>query len=98
MGRSKINYIIDMLMAAFFFITAITGLILFLFLNEGRRGGKGFFGIARHALVDMHNWSGAILIALIIAHLILHWGWIVRMTKDILFGNGGAPVGGRDQS
>jgi uncharacterized membrane protein len=44
MRRSKINYIIDMLMAAFFFIAAITGLILFLFLNEGRRGGKDFWG------------------------------------------------------
>jgi hypothetical protein len=53
-------------------------------------------GIARHVLVDVHNWSGAILIALIIVHLILHWDWIVRMTKDILFGNGRAPVGGRE--
>lgn len=81
MERSKINYIVDMLMVLSFFVVAVTGLVLFLFLN-GRGGGR-FFGSIRHTYVSIHNWSGMIFIILVIVHLILHWDWIVCMTKNV---------------
>ncbi|MEM2226169.1 MAG: DUF4405 domain-containing protein [Candidatus Bathyarchaeia archaeon] len=84
MEKSKINYIVDVLMVLSFFVVAVTGLVLFLFLN-----GRGrFFGSIRHAYVSIHNWSGMIFIILVIIHLILHWDWIVCMTKNVFIKKG----------
>ena len=85
MEKSKINYIIDALIAISFLVVAITGLVMFFFLPSGvQRGGyQEFLGIIKHVWIDIHNWSGIILIILVIVHLILHWNWIGHMTKNI---------------
>ena len=85
MEKSKINYIVDVLMAISFFVAAITGLVMFFFLPSGvQRGGyQEFLGIIKHIWVDIHNWAGIILIILVIIHLILHWNWVVFMTINI---------------
>ena len=85
MEKSKINYIIDAFMAISFFVVAITGLVMFFFLPSGiQRGGyQEFLGIIKHIWIDIHNWSGIILIILVIVHLILHWNWIISMTKNV---------------
>ena len=86
MGKAKINYFIDLLMIIFFIINSITGLIIFFFLPTGvKRGGyQVFLGIIKQNLVDIHNWSGILLLIIIAIHLILHWNWIVCMTKSII--------------
>ncbi len=83
MQKIKINYIIDFLMAISFLVSSITGLIMFFFLPGGNKGGRyqEFLGITKHLYSNIHNWSGIVLIALIIIHVILHWTWIVQMTK-----------------
>ena len=84
--KSKINYILDLLMAVSFFVVTITGLVMFFFLPSGvRRGGyQEFLGITKQNWVDIHNWSGIILIMVVVIHLILHWNWIVGMTKMLV--------------
>ncbi len=86
MEKSKINYFIDLLILIFFVINSITGLIIFFFLPTGvKRGGyQVFLGIIKQNWVIIHNWSGILLILLIAIHLILHWNWIVYMTKSLL--------------
>jgi len=89
MGKSKINYVIDILMLIFFIINAITGLIIFFFLPTGvKKGGyQEFLGIIKHNWADVHNWSGLLLLLLVAIHLILHWKWIVSMTKSLIAKN-----------
>ena len=86
MGKSKINYFVDLLMLISFIINAITGLIIFFFLTLGvRKGGyQEFLGIIKQNWVDVHNWSGFLLIIFVAIHLILHWNWIVCMTKSLI--------------
>lgn len=86
MEKSKINYIIDVLAGVSFVITAITGLIIFLFLRGGNQGITWLnqVGITKHFLVDVHDWSGIVFILLGAVHLILHLEWILYMTKNIL--------------
>jgi len=86
MGKSKTNYFIDLLMLIFFVINAITGLIIFFFLPTGvKKGGyQEFLGIIKQNWVDLHNWSGLLLLLLVLIHLILHWNWIVSMTKSLI--------------
>ncbi|MDD4468003.1 MAG: DUF4405 domain-containing protein, partial [Candidatus ainarchaeum sp.] len=34
----------------------------------------------------VHDWSGIVMIFLVVVHLVLHWNWIVSMTRVILRG------------
>jgi len=85
MERHKINYIIDFLMILSFIVTAITALVIFFFLPSGVKQGsyQTFLGITKATWGFYHDWSGIIFILLVIVHLVLHWKWIVCITKNI---------------
>lgn len=84
MNRLKINYLVDLLMVIAFLITAISGLILFLFLPGGfpRAGQQLCLAITRRGWIVIHNFAGVIVIILVLLHLILHWNWIIQVTKS----------------
>jgi len=86
MEKTKINYYIDVLMLISFIINAITGLIIFFFLPTGVKRGsyQEFLGIIKQNWLDVHNWSGLLLLLIVVIHLILHWNWIVCMTKSFI--------------
>jgi cytochrome b subunit of formate dehydrogenase len=84
MVNARINYIVDILIAISFLVTAITGLIVFFFSSGVRQGGfQTFFGIIKGMWLVIHNWSGVIFIILVILHFVLHWNWVMSMTKNI---------------
>ena len=84
MNKSKINYVVDFLLGLSFLITAITGLVIFFLLPKGIKQGsyQEFLGIVKGTWSSIHDWSGIIMIVLSIVHLILHWKWVVCMTKS----------------
>ena len=86
MRKAKINYFIDLLLIIFFIINSITGLIIFFFLPSGVRQGsyQEFLGIIKQNWLNVHNWSGILIILMVAIHLILHWNWIVCMTKSLI--------------
>ncbi|HOZ36594.1 MAG TPA: DUF4405 domain-containing protein [bacterium] len=85
MDKNRINYTLDILMAVAALVVATTGLIIFFFLPTGQwRGGwQEFLGIPKRILVDWHNWSGIILLFLIVIHFFLHWPWLIATTKNL---------------
>jgi len=85
MTKPKLNYIVDFLAFIFFVISAISGLAMLIFMPSGVRQGRlqEFLGIQKGAWTVMHNLASIILVILVIIHFILHWEWIVRMTKEI---------------
>lgn len=85
MNKAKLNYLVDFLLFISFFITAATGLVLFFFIPSGvRQGGyQTFIGIMKATWTDTHNYAGLAMIILSLIHLILHWNWIVCMTKNL---------------
>jgi hypothetical protein len=85
MEKAKINYIVDFFAGISFFITTITGLIILLFLPSGVRQGsyQTFLGIQKIFFSEVHNWAGIIFIILVLIHLVLHWNWIICMTKNL---------------
>ena len=82
--KAKINYLVDMGMAISFIAAFMTGLIKW-------QGLIRLFGL-RHKLLPMeaitllHDWSGVLLGVLVLVHLILHWRWMVCMTKSLFKG------------
>ena len=44
-------------------------------------------GIDRSVWSDLHTWVSLVMIAGVVIHLVLHWNWIVCMTKRIMEGS-----------
>ncbi len=74
---------------------AVSGFIMWLALPRGGGGqGRGldggseatFWSLSRHTWGDLHDWVAVALLVVIIIHVILHWKWIVRMTKSYFKG------------
>ncbi|MFC2123072.1 DUF4405 domain-containing protein [Bacteroidota bacterium] len=72
---------------------AISGFVLWLaFPSGGGGGGHGrgggdeltFWELSKHSWIDVHNWVAVALLSVAIIHIILHWKWIARMSKNII--------------
>lgn len=86
MNKSKLNYYVDIFMTLAFIITAKTGLIIFFFIPSGvKRGGyQEFMGIIKQDWTIVHNYAGILMTILVLIHFILHWNWLVCMTKGVV--------------
>ena len=69
---------------------AVSGFLMWLVIpSGGYKGGRGeeladpTFLWSRHTWIDIHDWTAVALLVLIIIHIILHWKWIVYMTKKV---------------
>ncbi len=85
MNKVRINYVVDVFLIVSFVITAFTSVIIFLFLPSGvKQGGyQEFLGLTKSIWSGIHNYTGLIMIVLSLVHLILHWNWVIAMTKKI---------------
>ena len=82
---AKINLIVDLLIGLSFLVTAVTG-IYFLFLPQGYQGGRNpgwdpglLFSRTTWDLI--HTWAAVIMILAALLHLLIHWRWIVNVTR-----------------
>jgi cytochrome b subunit of formate dehydrogenase len=84
MTKATRNYLTFAAMALLGLIQLVSGFVLWQVLPGGYRGGGGggTFLWSRETWIDIHAWSALVLIAIVILHIILHWGWIVRLTKS----------------
>jgi cytochrome b subunit of formate dehydrogenase len=88
MNKAKMNYFLDLAMVFLFLVSAFTGILLFFMGSGGFQGGRNpnfrnnLLGIPRNSLRDFHNYSGIVLIIIILIHIILHFDWILNMTKS----------------
>jgi cytochrome b subunit of formate dehydrogenase len=82
--KATLNYLIALVMALLGLVQLVSGFVLWLALPSGGRGGggDGTFLFSRDVWLTMHNRSALLLAAIVIVHIILHWDWIVRMTKS----------------
>ncbi len=75
MNRAKLNYWVDVAIGVAGLISAISGLVFLLPVNNE------VLGLRLRAWSTIHTWSSLTAIAGIGVHLALHWKWIVAMTK-----------------
>ena len=84
MNKAKLNYFIDLILAVLFFAVFVTGIIK---LPELKLHKTGLFNMS--GLTFIHDWSGVLLGVFIVIHLVLHWNWIVCMTRAVFKKDGG---------
>lgn len=81
----RINVLVNMLIGLSFLLTAVTG-IYFLFVPAGGFQGGAIPGwdpgflMSRTTWDVVHTWSGVTLILAALAHFIIHWGWIAKVS------------------
>lgn len=66
-------------------IETVTGFVLWLVIPSGSgRGVEQFYwGLSRHAWIDIHDWVAVILTLIVLIHLLLHWKWVVCSIKHL---------------
>ena len=90
MNKAKLNYLLDVVIGLAFLLSGATGIAFLLMGSGGYQGGRnpGFatalFGISRATWSDLHTWTSLVMIAGIAVHIVLHWEWIVCLTKKML--------------
>lgn len=82
MERIYWNYIVDMGLVVTFLLSGITGIIKFPGLLW--YFGISFFQLPMRTINWLHNWMGIAMVVLVFIHLVLHWKWIVMVTKKII--------------
>ena len=79
MERAKLNFLEDVALIVSFLIVFISGVLKFPPAIQALRST-----IPYSAVTPLHDFSGILLGILVIVHIILHWNWIVSMTKSFL--------------
>lgn len=80
MNKAKINYFVDLGMGLAFISAFITGLIKF--PNFIRLFGVRYGQLPIREISLLHDWSGLVMGLLALTHIILHWNFILNMTKS----------------
>lgn len=85
MRRNTLNYIVDVATLLAIFAMIATGLLIRFVLppgTSGRHGGRelSLWGLNRHEWGDVHFWAAAVLGALLVIHVALHWSWVCIMS------------------
>lgn len=83
------NWWIDAVLFGSALIAALSGLYFLYFPSGGYQGGRNpYYNIqvlfSRHTWGDLHLWGGVVMIAIAVIHLILHWSWVVNMTRRMV--------------
>lgn len=95
--KGSVLYLIAVSALLAFVLEVFSGFVLWLALErgDGFRGGRGasqppgqdeFLAVTRSDWIDIHDWAGVALLVIIGLHLILHWRWIVTMSRRALRG------------
>ena len=90
MNKAKLNYLLDAVIGLAFLLSGVTGVAFLLMGSGGYQGGRnpGFatalLGLSRETWSDLHTWASLVMIAGIAVHIVFHWKWIVRMTRNMM--------------
>jgi hypothetical protein len=81
-GRTALNFWVDLATAVMFAGLLGSGIIMKWILPPGTcdaPGVKVWLGHSRHWWGDIHFWVAVTMLALMLVHIWLHWGWVVSV-------------------
>jgi len=89
--KIKTKFTIDIFLIISFVFNIITALMLLFSSGGGAHGRAGSIGLlnftSRSSLRLIHDWTGLLIIALVVFHLILNWKTIICYFKNLLNNN-----------
>ena len=80
MKKVTLNYWLDVIAFGLFAFLTSTGILIEYSLPE-RSGRSTVWGLSRHEWGDFHLYIAVSLFAIMAVHVLLHWKWIVNITR-----------------
>lgn len=74
------NYWLDVIAFVEFAFLTSTGILMQYSLPE-RSGRSSIWGLTRHEWGDLHFYIAIALFSTLALHIVLHWNWIVNLTR-----------------
>lgn len=81
-ARGRFNLWVNIIVALSFLVTALSG-VYFLFVPGGRGAVDPLFLFTRQTWDLLHTWGAVVLIVAAVAHFIIHWNWIVKVSRGV---------------
>lgn len=82
-NMALLNIIDDGLIAIFFLACLVSGIVLFVVPGGPGTAYTLIMAVARDTWKDIHVWTGIGMLVGIVLHLIIHWGWIKKVSAKI---------------
>ena len=80
MNKTKTNYWVYLIIAFAFVVSAVSGIVFLLPIS-----GSTILGVSYTVWDQVHTLGSLLMITGVLAHLVLHWKWIVAMTRKTFF-------------
>ena len=87
MNKATRNYLVDTVIGIAFLIAAISALVFLVptsWIDFSVSTTPTLLGLDFGVWQQLHKWSGIVMIVGIGIHQLLHWNWIITMTKKLL--------------
>ena len=87
MNKAKRNYYVDVVIGIAFLVTALSALVFLVPLNWidfSASTTPTVLGVDFGVWQLLHKWGGIVMLIGVVVHQLLHWKWIVTMTKKVL--------------
>jgi hypothetical protein len=81
--QGRINLAVNAALGVTFIAAALSGLVL-LFTPHGRQVVEPVLLWSRGTWDDIHTWSATFMIIAAISHIIIHWGWLKKVTTNMV--------------
>lgn len=87
--QTRTNWLIDAAVFVGALVATLSGLYFLFFPSGGYQGGRNLtYGITillgRHTWDNVHTWGGVLMIAAVVVHLTIHWGWVKMVSKRVV--------------
>ena len=88
-SQTRNNWLIVAVLFLGSVVSSISGIYYLFFPVGGYQGGRNpMYGVTilfqRGTWDDLHTWFGIAMIVAAVVHIILHWKWIVNMTRRVI--------------
>jgi hypothetical protein len=81
--NGRLNLIINLIVAASFLFTAISGMYFF-FVPAGNKTIDPMFLFSPTTWDLLHTWAGVILMIAALVHIAIHWKWITKVSGKMV--------------
>lgn len=90
MNKAKRNYVVDILIGIAFLVAGLTALIFLVpitWIDFSSSVTPTFLGLNFGVWQTLHKWGGIAMMVGVVIHFLLHWNWMINMTKKMLPGS-----------
>ncbi len=91
MNKAKLNYLVDTMIGTAFLVTMVSALVFLIptsWIDFSSSTTPTVLGLDFGVWQTLHQYSGIVMLIGVALHQLLHWKWIVTMTKKTF-----APIG-----